>query len=183
MANCKYIKKLWELLWPTSGSIFLSGYCVHSTFAANIHKQPSSLFVRLNSHFHCHTVHPVIVQQLSVAALNRLARLLFPRTTKSASAVFVNSRHCFWWQREQKPSIYQWPLSGESRCQKLYSHLINICCFVCPQVLNSGPSRSLNTVVDITLPKILTPYKHRLLKVVDLQVCPILVTAVVLAVV
>uniref|UniRef100_A0A671XVA7 Integrin subunit alpha 4 n=1 Tax=Sparus aurata TaxID=8175 RepID=A0A671XVA7_SPAAU len=37
------------------------------------------------------------------------------------------------------------------------------------KVLNSGPSRSLNTVVDITLPKILTPYKHRLLKVVDLQ--------------
>lgn len=50
-------------------------------------------------------------------------------------------------------------------------------------MLNSGPSRSLNTVVDITLPKILSPYKHRLLQVVDWQVCPELVTAVVLAVV
>ncbi|XP_036965569.1 integrin alpha-4 [Acanthopagrus latus] len=37
------------------------------------------------------------------------------------------------------------------------------------KVLNSGPSRSLNTVVDITLPKILSPYKHRLLQVVDWQ--------------
>ncbi|XP_037645899.1 integrin alpha-4 isoform X1 [Sebastes umbrosus] len=37
------------------------------------------------------------------------------------------------------------------------------------KVLNSGPSRSLDTVVDITLPKILTPYRHRLLQVVDWQ--------------
>ncbi|XP_037344507.2 integrin alpha-4 [Pungitius pungitius] len=37
------------------------------------------------------------------------------------------------------------------------------------KVLNSGPSRSVDTVVDITLPKILTPYRHRLLQVVDWQ--------------
>ncbi|XP_076602974.1 integrin alpha-4 [Chaetodon auriga] len=37
------------------------------------------------------------------------------------------------------------------------------------KVLNSGPSRSVDTVVDIALPKILTPYKHRLLQVVDWQ--------------
>ncbi|KAM9347864.1 integrin alpha-4 [Symphorus nematophorus] len=37
------------------------------------------------------------------------------------------------------------------------------------KVLNSGPSRSLDTVVDIALPKILTPYEHRLLQVVDWQ--------------
>ncbi|XP_042350304.1 integrin alpha-4 isoform X2 [Plectropomus leopardus] len=36
-------------------------------------------------------------------------------------------------------------------------------------VLNSGPSRSLDTVVDIRLPKILTPYRHRLLQVVEWQ--------------
>uniref|UniRef100_A0A8C5DEX9 Integrin alpha first immunoglubulin-like domain-containing protein n=1 Tax=Gouania willdenowi TaxID=441366 RepID=A0A8C5DEX9_GOUWI len=39
------------------------------------------------------------------------------------------------------------------------------------KVLNSGPSRSVNTVVDIALPKILAPYRHRLLQVVDWQVC------------
>nr|XP_046259995.1 integrin alpha-4 [Scatophagus argus] len=37
------------------------------------------------------------------------------------------------------------------------------------RVLNSGPSRSVDTVVDIALPKILTPYRHRLLQVVDWQ--------------
>ncbi|XP_044072995.1 integrin alpha-4 [Siniperca chuatsi] len=37
------------------------------------------------------------------------------------------------------------------------------------KVLNSGPSRSVDTVVHIALPKILTPYKHRLLQVVDWQ--------------
>ncbi|XP_060909123.1 integrin alpha-4 [Labrus mixtus] len=37
------------------------------------------------------------------------------------------------------------------------------------KVLNSGPSRSVDTVVEITLPKILTPYRHRLLQVVDWQ--------------
>uniref|UniRef100_A0A8D3CPW9 Integrin subunit alpha 4 n=1 Tax=Scophthalmus maximus TaxID=52904 RepID=A0A8D3CPW9_SCOMX len=37
------------------------------------------------------------------------------------------------------------------------------------KVLNSGPSRSLDTVVEIVLPKILTPYRHRLLQVIDLQ--------------
>nr|XP_040057032.1 LOW QUALITY PROTEIN: integrin alpha-4 [Gasterosteus aculeatus aculeatus] len=37
------------------------------------------------------------------------------------------------------------------------------------KVLNSGPSRSVDTVVDITLPKILTPSRHRLLQVVDWQ--------------
>ncbi|XP_029314915.1 integrin alpha-4 isoform X2 [Cottoperca gobio] len=37
------------------------------------------------------------------------------------------------------------------------------------KVLNSGPSRSPDTVVDIALPKILTPYRHRLLQVVDWQ--------------
>ncbi|KAK2905830.1 integrin alpha-4 [Channa argus] len=35
------------------------------------------------------------------------------------------------------------------------------------KVLNSGPSRSVDTVVDIALPKILAPYKHRLLHVMD----------------
>ncbi|KAF0026710.1 hypothetical protein F2P81_021447 [Scophthalmus maximus] len=39
------------------------------------------------------------------------------------------------------------------------------------KVLNSGPSRSLDTVVEIVLPKILTPYRHRLLQVIDLQFC------------
>uniref|UniRef100_A0A3B4YHB7 Integrin subunit alpha 4 n=1 Tax=Seriola lalandi dorsalis TaxID=1841481 RepID=A0A3B4YHB7_SERLL len=39
------------------------------------------------------------------------------------------------------------------------------------KVLNSGPSRSVDTVVDIMLPKILVPYRHRLLQVVDWQVC------------
>ncbi|XP_034549699.1 integrin alpha-4 [Notolabrus celidotus] len=37
------------------------------------------------------------------------------------------------------------------------------------KVLNSGPSRSVDTVVEITLPKILAPYRHRLLQVVDWQ--------------
>ncbi|GLD67058.1 integrin alpha-4, partial [Lates japonicus] len=37
------------------------------------------------------------------------------------------------------------------------------------KVLNSGPSRSVDTVVEIALPKILAPYRHRLLKVVDWQ--------------
>ncbi|XP_056280936.1 integrin alpha-4 isoform X2 [Pseudoliparis swirei] len=37
------------------------------------------------------------------------------------------------------------------------------------KVLNSGPSRSVDTVVDISLPKILTPNRHRLLQVVDWQ--------------
>ncbi|KAM8856227.1 integrin alpha-4 isoform 2-T5 [Spinachia spinachia] len=37
------------------------------------------------------------------------------------------------------------------------------------KVLNSGPSRSVDTVVDITLPKILVPHRHRLLQVVDWQ--------------
>ncbi|CAN9497605.1 unnamed protein product [Ophioblennius macclurei] len=37
------------------------------------------------------------------------------------------------------------------------------------KVLNSGPSRSVNTVVEIALPKILVPYRHRLLQVVDWQ--------------
>lgn len=45
------------------------------------------------------------------------------------------------------------------------------------QVLNSGPSRSVDTVVDITLPKILTPSRHRLLQVVDWQVRPATPTA------
>ncbi|XP_024860366.1 integrin alpha-4 [Kryptolebias marmoratus] len=35
------------------------------------------------------------------------------------------------------------------------------------KVLNSGPSKAINTVVDIALPKILAPYPHRLLQVVD----------------
>ncbi|KAM9709420.1 integrin alpha-4 [Menidia menidia] len=35
------------------------------------------------------------------------------------------------------------------------------------KVLNSGPSVSANTVVEIMLPKFLAPYSHRLLKVVD----------------
>eukprot|EP00064_Thunnus_orientalis_P017274 superscaffoldBa00003626_g17354 len=39
------------------------------------------------------------------------------------------------------------------------------------KVLNSGPSRSVDTVVDIMLPKTLTPYPHRLLQVVDWQFC------------
>uniref|UniRef100_A0A674N107 Integrin subunit alpha 4 n=1 Tax=Takifugu rubripes TaxID=31033 RepID=A0A674N107_TAKRU len=38
------------------------------------------------------------------------------------------------------------------------------------KVLNSGPSRSRDTVVVIMLPKILTPYRHRLLQLVDWQV-------------
>lgn len=38
------------------------------------------------------------------------------------------------------------------------------------QVLNSGPSRSRDTVVEIRLPKILPPYRHRLLQLVDWQV-------------
>ncbi|KAK2840066.1 hypothetical protein Q5P01_013806 [Channa striata] len=50
------------------------------------------------------------------------------------------------------------------------------------KVLNSGPSRSVNTVVDIALPKILTPHQHRLLRVVDWQsshgVCSISETTV-----
>uniref|UniRef100_A0A8C5DF03 Integrin alpha-2 domain-containing protein n=1 Tax=Gouania willdenowi TaxID=441366 RepID=A0A8C5DF03_GOUWI len=50
------------------------------------------------------------------------------------------------------------------------------------KVLNSGPSRSVNTVVDIALPKILAPYRHRLLQVVDWQtsqgVCSISGTSV-----
>lgn len=37
------------------------------------------------------------------------------------------------------------------------------------KVLNSGPSRSVDTVVNIALPKILAPYQHRLLQVVDWQ--------------
>ncbi|XP_010789410.1 integrin alpha-4 [Notothenia coriiceps] len=37
------------------------------------------------------------------------------------------------------------------------------------KVLNSGPSRSVDTVVDIALPKILAPYRHRLMQVVDWQ--------------
>ncbi|CAJ1079805.1 integrin alpha-4 [Xyrichtys novacula] len=37
------------------------------------------------------------------------------------------------------------------------------------KVLNTGPSRSVDTVVEITLPKILTPYRHRLLRVVEWQ--------------
>lgn len=37
------------------------------------------------------------------------------------------------------------------------------------KVLNSGPSRSVDTVVDIMLPKTLAPYPHRLLQVVDWQ--------------
>lgn len=37
------------------------------------------------------------------------------------------------------------------------------------KVLNSGPSRSLNTVVEIALPKILSPHRHRLLQLVDWQ--------------
>lgn len=47
-----------------------------------------------------------------------------------------------------------------------------MCVCVCVQVLNSGPSRAINTVVDIALPKILPPYRHRLLQVVDWKVCP-----------
>ncbi len=50
--------------------------------------------------------------------------------------------------------------------------------FVCLQVLNSGPSRSLDTVVDIALPKMLAPHRHRLLQVVDWQVRSVLATAV-----
>ncbi|XP_029980884.1 integrin alpha-4 [Sphaeramia orbicularis] len=37
------------------------------------------------------------------------------------------------------------------------------------KVLNSGQSRSVDTVVEITLPKTLTPHRHRLLQVVDWQ--------------
>ncbi|XP_022059328.2 integrin alpha-4 isoform X2 [Acanthochromis polyacanthus] len=37
------------------------------------------------------------------------------------------------------------------------------------KVLNSGPSRSVDTVIEIALPKILTPYEHRLLKVLEWQ--------------
>ncbi|XP_053295420.1 integrin alpha-4 [Pleuronectes platessa] len=37
------------------------------------------------------------------------------------------------------------------------------------KVLNSGPSRSIDTVVEIALPKILTPHRHRLLQVIDWQ--------------
>uniref|UniRef100_A0A665WCL6 Integrin alpha 4 n=1 Tax=Echeneis naucrates TaxID=173247 RepID=A0A665WCL6_ECHNA len=37
------------------------------------------------------------------------------------------------------------------------------------KVLNSGPSRAVDTVVDIALPKILAPHDHRLLQVVDWQ--------------
>lgn len=37
------------------------------------------------------------------------------------------------------------------------------------KVLNSGPSRSLDTVVDIALPKMLTPFRHRLLQLVEWQ--------------
>ncbi|XP_054471000.1 integrin alpha-4 [Anoplopoma fimbria] len=37
------------------------------------------------------------------------------------------------------------------------------------KVLNSGSSRSVDTVVDVALPKILTPNRHRLLQVVDWQ--------------
>ncbi|XP_061648070.1 integrin alpha-4 isoform X2 [Phyllopteryx taeniolatus] len=37
------------------------------------------------------------------------------------------------------------------------------------KVLNLGPSRSVDTVVEITLPKLLTPFPHRLLQVVDWQ--------------
>ncbi|KAK5600226.1 hypothetical protein CRENBAI_004912 [Crenichthys baileyi] len=35
------------------------------------------------------------------------------------------------------------------------------------KVLNSGPSRAMNTVVQIALPKVLAPYPHRLLQVID----------------
>lgn len=37
------------------------------------------------------------------------------------------------------------------------------------KVLNSGPSRSVDTVVDIMLPKTLTPHQHRLLRLLDWQ--------------
>uniref|UniRef100_H3CD00 Integrin subunit alpha 4 n=2 Tax=Tetraodon nigroviridis TaxID=99883 RepID=H3CD00_TETNG len=37
------------------------------------------------------------------------------------------------------------------------------------KVLNSGPSRSRETVVEIALPKILPPYRHRLLQLLDWQ--------------
>ncbi|XP_041662836.1 integrin alpha-4 isoform X2 [Cheilinus undulatus] len=37
------------------------------------------------------------------------------------------------------------------------------------KVLNSGPSRSVDTVVEIALPKILNPYRHRLLQVFNWQ--------------
>ncbi|XP_028992616.1 integrin alpha-4 [Betta splendens] len=50
------------------------------------------------------------------------------------------------------------------------------------KVLNSGPSRSTDTVVDIALPKILAPHRHRLLHMVDWQssqgVCSISDTAI-----
>uniref|UniRef100_A0A3B3UP01 Integrin alpha 4 n=1 Tax=Poecilia latipinna TaxID=48699 RepID=A0A3B3UP01_9TELE len=38
------------------------------------------------------------------------------------------------------------------------------------KVLNSGPSKALNTVVQIALPKILAPYPHRLLQLIDWKV-------------
>ncbi|XP_049584264.1 integrin alpha-4 isoform X1 [Syngnathus scovelli] len=37
------------------------------------------------------------------------------------------------------------------------------------KVVNSGPSKSVDTLLEITLPKLLTPYPHRLLQVVDWQ--------------
>uniref|UniRef100_A0A8C7Z8W8 Integrin alpha 4 n=1 Tax=Oryzias sinensis TaxID=183150 RepID=A0A8C7Z8W8_9TELE len=37
------------------------------------------------------------------------------------------------------------------------------------KVLNSGPSRSVDTVVDIRLPKILSPHRHKLQKVISLK--------------
>ncbi|XP_051937957.1 integrin alpha-4 isoform X2 [Hippocampus zosterae] len=37
------------------------------------------------------------------------------------------------------------------------------------KVLNSGPSRSPDTLVEVTLPKLLTPYPHRLLQVAHWQ--------------
>ncbi|XP_053733155.1 integrin alpha-4 isoform X1 [Synchiropus splendidus] len=37
------------------------------------------------------------------------------------------------------------------------------------KVINSGPSRSAKTVVDILLPKVLVPYPHRLLHILDWQ--------------
>uniref|UniRef100_A0A8C6LUU2 Integrin subunit alpha 4 n=1 Tax=Nothobranchius furzeri TaxID=105023 RepID=A0A8C6LUU2_NOTFU len=39
-------------------------------------------------------------------------------------------------------------------------------------VINSGPSRAVNTVVGIALPKILAPYRHRLMQVIDWKVRP-----------
>ncbi|KAF7642294.1 hypothetical protein LDENG_00260760, partial [Lucifuga dentata] len=37
------------------------------------------------------------------------------------------------------------------------------------KVLNSGPSRSVDTVVEVFFPKVLSPYRHRLLQLVDWQ--------------